>query len=418
MISLGEINDTDASDKGFRGTTQRACPPEETLRRIKPFLPLAGITRLADITGLDRIGIPVTLAIRPNARTVVGSTGKGPTLVTAMVSGAMEAIEMFHAEHADLPVLEVSLDGIHADGMPVIATHNLPLVKHQRLLTDQPIPWVWGEELVSVKPMLVPFSTVHLKGRRDAQRIVESPFQRSSNGLASGNIRLEAVLAGMYELIERDAYALARAVPGFWSRQDTVVDLQGVSSAVISDMVGLLEEAGVAVVVHDMTSDLGVPAFAARLFDLVHPEYGTAVGYGCHLETEVALVRAITEAVQGRAVVQVAGSRDDTTKYERWTMKLFASEAQLCRRLLAGATHVPAMHRAGATFEADFMDLVGRLHRQGMDEVVVVDLQQAPFPVSVVRVLIPGLEGIWTFPFYAPGDRARKAVARGAEVPL
>ena len=48
-----------SSPKVYRGWTERSCTPEETLERIEKFVPDAGITRVADITDLDRIGIPV-----------------------------------------------------------------------------------------------------------------------------------------------------------------------------------------------------------------------------------------------------------------------------------------------------------------------------------------------------------------------
>ena len=51
--------------KAYNNETQRAVPLEETLARIEPKVPAAGITRVADITNLDRIGIPVFSCIRP-----------------------------------------------------------------------------------------------------------------------------------------------------------------------------------------------------------------------------------------------------------------------------------------------------------------------------------------------------------------
>ena len=397
--------------KGFRGSTHRACPPEDTLARISPHLALAGITRLADITGLDRIGIPVTLAIRPNARTVVGSTGKGATLVAAQVSGAMEAIEMHHAESAAFDVVEASLEDLQRQDRPLLDVHRIPCVRHQRLLPDVPLQWTAGQDLATGSPVLVPFSCVHLRPPRKGLPLARSPFQRSSNGLASGNTRMEAILAGMYEVIERDAYALARARPGFWTRSASVVDLRALRLPEVEPLLAACAAAEVMVMVLDITSDLGVPAFAARLFDLAHPETGTAVGYGCHLDTEVALVRAITEAVQARVVVQVAGSRDDTTKYERWTMGLFASQMEEALRLQAQARHVPQVQMAGRSFADDLHLLMERLAAAGLPQVGVVDMQEPPFPVAVVRVVIPGLEGICTFPSYSPGPRARALAA-------
>src|SRR5688500_15077841 len=79
------------SAKAFRAGTHRVQSPAETLDLIRPYLTRAGVTRIADVTGLDRVGVPTTLAIRPNAPTMACSSGKGVTLDQAYVSGAMEA---------------------------------------------------------------------------------------------------------------------------------------------------------------------------------------------------------------------------------------------------------------------------------------------------------------------------------------
>ena len=56
------------------------------------------------ITGLDWIGIPVYLAVRPNSRNVPVYLGKGLTRAQAQVSALMESLEGFHAEEIRLPV--------------------------------------------------------------------------------------------------------------------------------------------------------------------------------------------------------------------------------------------------------------------------------------------------------------------------
>src|SRR4051812_38127698 len=82
-------------EKRFWRGTQRSIPPAETMERIRPHFRAFGITRLANITHLDVIGIPVTLAIRPNADTLSQGSGKGFSLEAALASGSMEAIELF-----------------------------------------------------------------------------------------------------------------------------------------------------------------------------------------------------------------------------------------------------------------------------------------------------------------------------------
>jgi ribosomal protein S12 methylthiotransferase accessory factor len=90
-------------------------------------------------------------------------------------------------------------------------------------------------------------------------------------------------------------------------------------------------------------------------------------------------------------------------------MKLFASEVDSALAMERQASHVPALRQAGRDFSDDFATLLDRLAAAGLPQVGVVDMQEPPFPVAVVRVVIPGLEGIHTFPSYTPGPRARAA---------
>src|SRR5580700_6499547 len=107
--------------KRFRQGTHRTAAPEETLARVRPHVGRMGITRLGNITGLDRIGIPVAIAVRPNSRSVSVSQGKGLELPQAMASALMEACEGFHAEeigpcrhaaHSDLSRTETVVDPV------------------------------------------------------------------------------------------------------------------------------------------------------------------------------------------------------------------------------------------------------------------------------------------------------------------
>ena len=96
-MRLGEAIDAPLA-KRFRRGTHRLADPSETLARVRPHMVRMGITRLGNITGLDRIGIPVAIAVRPNSRSVSVSQGKGLDLPQAMASALMEASEGFHAE--------------------------------------------------------------------------------------------------------------------------------------------------------------------------------------------------------------------------------------------------------------------------------------------------------------------------------
>jgi ribosomal protein S12 methylthiotransferase accessory factor YcaO len=63
--------------KALRRGTHRSASLNDTLKRVLPLGPVMGITRIANVTGLDSVGIPVVMVCRPNSRSVAVSQGKG-----------------------------------------------------------------------------------------------------------------------------------------------------------------------------------------------------------------------------------------------------------------------------------------------------------------------------------------------------
>jgi ribosomal protein S12 methylthiotransferase accessory factor len=78
---------------------QRACTPKETISRMMPHFHVAGITRVSEITGLDRVGIPVAQCIRPSAQYLSVDSGKGATAEAAICSAIMEGFERHVGEN-------------------------------------------------------------------------------------------------------------------------------------------------------------------------------------------------------------------------------------------------------------------------------------------------------------------------------
>jgi YcaO-like protein with predicted kinase domain len=74
---------SDPIQKTFMNGAQLCDDPSATLKRVIPWMSNMGITRIANVTGLDRIGIPVVMVCRPNSRSVSVSQGKGLTLDAA-----------------------------------------------------------------------------------------------------------------------------------------------------------------------------------------------------------------------------------------------------------------------------------------------------------------------------------------------
>src|SRR5207237_9881329 len=90
--------------KVLRRGTHRSASLDDTLTRALPLAPVMGITRVANVTGLDSVGIPVVVVCRPNSRPVPVSQGKGINLASERARGWMEADEHYHAAARNLQV--------------------------------------------------------------------------------------------------------------------------------------------------------------------------------------------------------------------------------------------------------------------------------------------------------------------------
>ncbi len=395
------------ADKGYTRETHRLSSPAETFRRIEPYLKRCGVTRMADVTGLDRIGIPVFQALRPNAPTMSSTSGKGATVDAARVSAAMEAIEIYHAETCALPVLYGSYRRIAAQ-YRVPAVEDLPVLKHGTFNPEVAEDWVLGWDLIGQEEVAVPQALVCLPRDPDRPGRAPNAYQIGSNGLASGNNLLEGILSGLYEVIERDAIACRTVAAGAGGQAFTRVRLETVDSALVCGLIEQIEAAGVTLLLYDCRVDTEVPTFAAQVYDRRAPQIGSFAGYGAHLDPEVAMIRAITEAVQGRGVI-IAGSRDDMFRHDRvinqvgsdlgYMQAVAESQAATLDATTIASEATPAFH-------TDLALLLQKLQRAGLGQVLVFDLTQPGFDVGIARVVVPGMEG-YLFHYYSPGHRAR-----------
>jgi len=120
---------------------------------------------------------------------------------------------------------------------------------------DRPIPWVWGWSLRDRRPILVPERIVYYKGRPGADNFVHE----CSNGCASGSCVEEAVLFGLLELIERDAFLLA----WYSKAQLPEIDANSCRDPATRFMIDRISLYGYEVRLFDSRIDLPVPVVTA-----------------------------------------------------------------------------------------------------------------------------------------------------------
>jgi YcaO-like protein with predicted kinase domain len=354
----------------------RTWPPEESLSRIQPVFSRLGITRLANVTGLDDLGLPVWQAIRPNARLLSVSQGKGVTHSAAKVSAAMESIELWHAEH--LPPASIRRPAGEVKAELGYRIEQLPMASRHCLGDNTVLDWFPGTMLLDGSPTLVPDAYLRLDGRV-RETWYPPVFQASTNGLASGNVLEEAILHGLLEVIEREAMAETAGRLTIASASVT-----GMPRAVLQ----AIQDAGHQVHIEYLPNAVGLACFGVQL----RRDDMSAVfdGYGCHLDRDVALVRALTEAAQSR-VTAIAGTRDDIHR------SLYRGSAAL----------QPEPQMSSSTGPGAPIDIVPTLRVPHLEEAIthaakrvqhvtghspmMVDLTRPELQIPVVRIICPGL---------------------------
>jgi ribosomal protein S12 methylthiotransferase accessory factor len=350
---------------------------------MKPLLRRAGITRVADITGLDWIGIPVYQAIRPNSRNISVSQGKGVTHAQARVSALMESVETFHAEEIALPTVHATVGAMRRE--LCYDPYTLALSTPSWLTDETLLEWVPATDLSDGAPTWVPKQLCELNFGVE-ERLHVPLFQPSSDGLASGNTYLEAVMHGLCEVIERDATS---RVPPVGHDPERVVASQSVHPRLAGRILERVARAGMVTHIVDVSGPTGLPCFLVHLDD--PDRTGPYAGSGCHFSRLTALLRALTEAAQSR-LAYISGSRDDLRRRDYGT-RLRASGSQGDRpaeQPAAGSYRdAPTWATQGPIRDLD--EVVGRVRTVTGASPLAVDLTRPDFGVPVVRVVAPGL---------------------------
>lgn len=370
--------------------THRAVPVERTLARLLPLLPALGITRIADLTGLDTLGIPVAAAMRPNSRTLAVHQGKGTTRAAAKVSAIMEAAECCHAEAIDRP-----LRWARPGALPgAVDLGRLP--RARTASHDQPLLWIEGTELQSAIPRWVPYELVHADFTAP-QPPGSFAFAATTNGLGAGNDAAEAMLHALCECAERDAITAWRIAGGPAGPAVRTLDPGDVTDPACADILRRCATAGVGAAIWEVTGQAGLPAYVCLLMP---PDAGLAgiepeLGSGCHPDPWIALGRALMEAAQAR-ITRISGARDDFAP-ETYEPAARAARLADARAWFARARHgpraTPRPDRRRMTARHELDAVLAALRSAGCDEAVWVDLSRPEIGVAVGRVVVPGLQG-------------------------
>lgn len=369
-------------EKRFFYGTHRAQPPAVTEKMARPLMKSIGAGRVSEYTRYDRVGIPCCAVTR--ARAIRGGSGLHPgmglDLPLARVSAMMAAIERFSGEyHGDRMDL-LSFDEVGASRGVDPRTLILP----RALEHEERLHWTPGVDILNGEPVLVPSNAVFFP--YDTLGMVLPLFQSDPCGLAAGNVREEAILHALLELLERDAMSIAEQRRNMGER--VAVDREGPARALLDQF----SAAGVDIHLWHLEGRTRIPVIAAAADDRQAMDPALLVmGSGCHPDPEIAVVRALTEIAFNRA----SWLKDRVVSESR---RMLLSRAgyermkRINREWFMDAREVPLSllpDESSNWIDEDIALILDDLKRS-VERVCVVDLPRTPVPV--VRVVIPGLE--------------------------
>ena len=392
--------------------TQRVYDETTTLENTKDQIKKIGVTRIADITNLDRLGIPIFSAIRPSAAPGAISiySGKGSTEQRARISAIMESFERCLAER---PGLNANIAGnISAPALVesyLNARENYSVLDPHDLLLSQPynpsslLEWVGACDLLNKEEVFVSANAVYHP--YDSPGQCQKLFLSNTNGLASGNVLEEAILHGLLEVIERDAISTAQFTRDL-GKEIVLTEEDGY----LYELALKFKDAGIDLKVWLVPTDTGIPTIIAATDDVKLKDPALLVmGAGSHPKPEIAVARAITEAAQSR-VVQIQGAREDTDR-EGFIRSIGHNRMKRLNWFWfeeGEKISLSEVQDLSKSSPAENIDVILEKLKNLAERVLVIDLSREEVAVPVVRVIIPGFEL-----FTIDRDRKGKRITAG-----
>ncbi len=379
----------------FTPLMSRVTPPEETERRVLPLLARLPVTRVADLTPLDQIRLPVFAAVTPLARDLTTHMGKGTDATSARVSALMEAVERISAETGPAGVAMRSsfAELIRTSAWRPVEPAGFALPSDTRYTPERTFTWIRSHDLMSGESVLMPADLVLNPPSEGILHDVDT------NGLASGNTYLEAVVHGLSEVIERDVESQLEFRSLFCDPDDAQPSFPAVDPAslpeVVAGWIGRLRAQELDAVIHEVTNDIGVASFLTLISDYRYPTPSGFVtqhfaGWGTAPDADLAVLRSVTEAVQSRlGIIQAARDSFNTTRLGR------RATTRGYRRRLLQEGHRISLSQVSSFRCTDLRDdlrfLTQRLAAVGVGQIIVTDLSRPDLGIPVVRVRVPGL---------------------------
>jgi oxazoline/thiazoline synthase len=412
----------------------RTQAPEETLKKYQHLVsPIIGVVRmLVPVYSADGL-IHVYVAGHNHALKMESleflkaglrntSSGKGICDAQAKASALCEAVERYSGERTGTEVIVTASFREMRERFGANAIHPNEVMRYSdRQLAEReiwnekkskfnrvpepldesvPIDWTPVWSLTHACHKYLPTQLLYYQSKASVD--CDAFYNMScSNGNASGNNLEEAVLQGFCELVERDAVAI------WWYNRlrKPRVAVESFEELYLLDLIRYYMTLGREAWALDITTDLGIPVFAAASRLSAGPEERIVLGLGCHLDARIALQRAFTEMNQMLGVDEACDDATPAIEDEETVSWLKTATLANQPYVVPDETIAPKRREDYPSLSsADLLQDI-RLCRRAVEErgmeVLVLDQTRLDVKMPVVKVIVPGLRHFWAR--FAPG---------------
>lgn len=260
-----------------------------------------------------------------------------------------------------------------------------------------------GYNFSSDTPVLLPAELIYLYYYREKKDIIFH-FPHVSTGAAGGFEKTQALLSGIYEVVERDAFMNAYLNSINLPR----VDLKFVNDKTISTIFNLCKRYNLELFVLDATNDLGIPTFISILVDRTGYGPSIAVGAKSGMNIKEAIIGSINESFMIRSVVRrYMRTRKDGSEIDKFQKNIiergfFWAPTQMIKKL-SFFLDTPLRRIDYKNFEGTKQEELKHVSSQLINKrykIYFVDISDKAcnkINFTVCKVIIPGLQPLYLF---------------------
>ena len=377
-----------------------------------------GLRRLTDVTGLDRVGVPVfaAIAIAADPDTLSVYNGKGLDPRDARKGALLELIERRAAKRR-AGLNRASWFELRSEGVAAVDPNSLTLPLQKTDPRELSIEWTEATRLPGRANVLIPANAVFFPYHGSDSALL---FRPQTTGLAAGGTLTDAIERGLAEVIEQDALSLAilAAAVGVQPGIGQAIDVHTLAEP-LREMAERFEAAQLCLRLRELpfAADLQATNMRQHLPRVIQPAHAAIsaeivssggvvlqLGAGSDVNGAISVERALTELAQSR-ITEIQGIREDLRAVEErqisrdaarpWLTGPSANFGRACGTPIASRAKLPVMMR--------------QLAKASIHEVYYTDLTQSDIGVPVVRVVVPGLE-TWYEDRDRVGERSQQVI--------